>query len=89
MHEALRRSSAQPLDILHVERRAADHSANMGSKGMQRYAIADWNENSPCSTKDFGETLVNKIDQAKPMRLSSNVSGKETTHNRLPFFYRL
>jgi integrase len=34
-------------------------------KGMQRYAIAGWNENSPCLIKDFGETLVNKIDQAK------------------------
>ena len=34
-------------------------------KGMQRYAIAGWNENSPCLIKDFGEILVNKIDQAK------------------------
>jgi hypothetical protein len=34
-------------------------------KGMQRYAIAGWNENSPRLIKDFGETLVNKIDQAK------------------------
>jgi integrase len=34
-------------------------------KGMQRYAIAGWNENSPCLMKDFGETLVNRIDQAK------------------------
>jgi hypothetical protein len=34
-------------------------------KGMQRYAIAGWSEKSPCLIKDFGETLVNKIDQAK------------------------
>jgi integrase len=34
-------------------------------KGMQRYAIAGWNEYSPCLKKDFGETPVNKIDQAK------------------------
>ena len=31
MHEALCRSSGTTLDILHVERRAADHSANIGS----------------------------------------------------------
>ena len=24
-------------------------------KGMQRYAIAGWNESSPCLIKDFGE----------------------------------
>src|SRR5260370_2046084 len=34
-------------------------------KGIQRYAIAGWKESSPCLIKDFGETLVNKIDQAK------------------------
>jgi hypothetical protein len=33
MHEALCRSSGTTLDILHVERRAADPSANIGSKG--------------------------------------------------------
>src|SRR6266403_1277403 len=32
MHEALCRSSGTTLDILHAERRAADHSANIGSK---------------------------------------------------------
>ena len=32
MHEALCRSPGTTLDILHVERRAADHSANIGSK---------------------------------------------------------
>jgi hypothetical protein len=32
MHEALCRSSGTTLDILHVERQAADHSANIGSK---------------------------------------------------------
>ena len=31
MHEALCRPSDTTLDILHVESRAADHSANMGS----------------------------------------------------------
>ena len=33
MHEALCRSSGTTLDILHAERRAADHSANIGSNG--------------------------------------------------------
>jgi hypothetical protein len=33
MHEALCRSSGTTLDILHAERRAADHSANIGSRG--------------------------------------------------------
>src|SRR6202040_1196944 len=33
-------------------------------KGMQRYSIAGWNENSPCIIKDFGDTLVNRVDQA-------------------------
>jgi hypothetical protein len=32
MHEALCRPSDTTLDILHVERRPADHSANMGSR---------------------------------------------------------
>ena len=32
MHEALCRPSDTTLDILHVESRAADHSANMGSR---------------------------------------------------------
>src|SRR6266446_2371425 len=32
MHEALCRSSGTTLDILQAERRAADHSANIGSK---------------------------------------------------------
>ena len=32
MHEALCRSSGTTLDILHAERRAADHSANIGSR---------------------------------------------------------
>jgi hypothetical protein len=32
MHGALCRSPGATLDILHVERRAADHSANIGSK---------------------------------------------------------
>jgi hypothetical protein len=36
MHEALCRPSDTTLDILHVERRAADHSANMGSRGPGR-----------------------------------------------------
>jgi hypothetical protein len=31
MHEALCRSSGTTLEILHVERQAADHSANIGS----------------------------------------------------------
>jgi hypothetical protein len=34
MHEAPCRSSGTTLDILHAERRAADHSANIGSKAM-------------------------------------------------------
>src|SRR5215472_9983591 len=34
MHEVLCRPSDTTLDILHVERRAADHSANMGSSGL-------------------------------------------------------
>jgi hypothetical protein len=33
-------------------------------KGMQRYCIVGWNEDSPCLIKDFGDTLVNRIDQA-------------------------
>src|SRR6202022_603235 len=33
MHEALCRSSGTTLDILHAERRAADHSANIRSRG--------------------------------------------------------
>ena len=36
MHEALCRSSGTTLDILHAERRAADHSANIGSKQPDR-----------------------------------------------------
>ena len=32
MHEALCRPTDTTLDVLHVERRAADHSANMGSR---------------------------------------------------------
>ena len=36
MHEALCRPSDTTLDILHVERRAADHSANMGSRGLRQ-----------------------------------------------------
>src|SRR5438270_1875652 len=32
MHEALCRPSGTTLDIVHAERRAADHSANIGSK---------------------------------------------------------
>jgi aryl-alcohol dehydrogenase-like predicted oxidoreductase len=35
MHEALCRPSGTTLDILHVERRAADHSANIGSSGAR------------------------------------------------------
>src|SRR6516225_1554727 len=38
MHEALCRSSGTTLDILHVERRAADHSANIGSNRVLRGA---------------------------------------------------
>src|SRR5205085_6640415 len=33
MHEALCRPSGTTLDIVHAERRAADHSANIGSRG--------------------------------------------------------
>ena len=36
MHEALCGHSAQSLDILHIERRAADHSANIGSRDLTR-----------------------------------------------------
>jgi hypothetical protein len=36
MHEALCRPSGTTLDIVHAERRAADHSANIGSKGPAR-----------------------------------------------------
>jgi hypothetical protein len=52
-------------------------------KGMQRYAIAGWNENSPCLMKDFGETLVNRIDQAKVNDVIAQApSGQETGHDR-------
>jgi hypothetical protein len=34
LHEALCRSSGTTLDILHAERRAADHSANIGSRAL-------------------------------------------------------
>lgn len=33
-------------------------------KGSQRYCIAGWNAASPCLIQDFGDTLVNRIDQA-------------------------
>jgi hypothetical protein len=39
MHEALCRPSDTTLDILHVERRAADHSANMGSSTMSTVEV--------------------------------------------------
>jgi hypothetical protein len=39
MHEALCRSSGTTLDILHVERQAADHSANIGSNKMGQKVI--------------------------------------------------
>ncbi len=41
MHEALCRSSGTTLDILHAERRAADHSANIGSKPDSRDSFAE------------------------------------------------
>ena len=44
MHEALCRSFGTTLDILHGERRAADHSANIGSRfssGVSAIAHAD------------------------------------------------
>ena len=40
MHEALCRSSATTLVILHVERRAADHSANIGSSRPLKKSLA-------------------------------------------------
>ena len=46
MHEALCRSSGTTLDIPHVERRAADHSANIGSNYLCRrnrlMGLIDW-----------------------------------------------
>jgi len=40
MHEALCRPSGTTLDIVHAERRAADHSANIGSSlGERKYPI--------------------------------------------------
>src|SRR6516164_8240309 len=41
MHEALCRSFGTTLDILHGERRAADHSANIGSKGRRVFRGAE------------------------------------------------
>jgi hypothetical protein len=41
MHEALCRPSDTTLDILHVESRAADHSANMGSSAAITLEIAN------------------------------------------------
>ena len=48
-------------------------------RGMQRYCIAGWNENSPCLIKDFGDTLVNRIDQTMVNKIiRTRFAGRKT-----------
>jgi hypothetical protein len=59
MHEALCRPSGTTLDIVHAERRAADHSANIGSS--LAVAADDWQAQVGAALGKTGATAAGGI----------------------------
>ena len=86
MHEALCRPSGTTLDIVHAERRAADHSTNIGSSASCRKPGTK-KPDAPAAAYAFARSSASPIDFAGSPSWPRNKSVRALMKRSTPFFY--